>query len=490
MSSPTQNAVQMTMPVASGTYPSAADEPRKWVPSQFNARTTAPDGTLVLWNSYSHAFSGFPPEARPQVEPLLHRRGFTAPPTGLTKYMADRGFIVPRGAREFERFQLRYGQRHYRQDFLDLTLLSSEDCNFRCIYCYETFERGTMEPWVRTALIRMMEQRAPHLRRLTVSYFGGEPLLGFEAIAEVAPAFLKLAGEHGIRFSSGMTTNAYLLTPDTFAKLLQWNIKQFQVTIDGLPEDHDCRRMLKGGGPTFSRILENLKAIQTFPNEFGVMLRVNFDQANARRMREFIALLGCFKEDARFKLFFYPIRQLGGSNDGSLKTCGDMDPQRDVLEVLGREMGMQVHRTVPNSRPFGEPCYANEPQHLTVGANGNLMKCTVMLDSNPRNIVGRLKEDGTMAIDIDRFARWCTPHFRDDSVCRKCFFLPLCGGAVCPVRRVVNNQRCCPPEKLRIGNVLKKMWLMNNERANRYDMQREKLLRYTELSPPGTQAHA
>jgi uncharacterized protein len=85
--------------------------------------------------------------------------------------------------------------------------MASEDCNFRCIYCYEKFERGTMEPWVRRGLIHMLERRAPQLREVQVSYFGGEPLLGIEAISEIAPGILTLTEKNGIKLTSGMTTN-------------------------------------------------------------------------------------------------------------------------------------------------------------------------------------------------------------------------------------------------------------------------------------------
>lgn len=464
-----------------GSQKTAAAELQAWVPSQFNARTTVPDGTLVIWNSYSNAFSGFPPHARSQVEALLRRDGFTAPRTGLTKYMADRGFIVPRGANEYERFRYRYGQRHYRQDRLELTIMASEECNFRCIYCYEKFARGTMEPWVRNAVIRMVEQRAPHLRTFLPGYFGGEPLMGFEAIAELAPAFLRLAEQHHLDFHSGMTTNAYLLTPDIFEKLLEWKVTRYQITLDGLPEDHDNRRVLKGGGPTFTHIFENLKRMQTFKTDFHVLLRVNFDPASAPRMSEFVSMMSVFKEDKRFELFFYPIRQLGGANDANLKVCGEIDPERDILETLGREKGMQVSRTVADSAPFGVPCYANQPYHIIIGVSGSIMKCTVMLDSGKKNIVGRLREDGSLEMDIDRFAAWCAPHFADDPQCRRCFFLPVCAGALCPAKRVVSGKRLCPPDKMRIGGALKKIWVVNHAKANRYDLRSDKLMRFDEL---------
>jgi uncharacterized protein len=475
---PTSNA--KPEPINGAPEPESV-EIQDWLPSQFNARTTAPDGTLVLWNSYSNAFSGFPPQAIAQVEPLLTRKGFRGPKSGLTKYMAERGFIVPKGANEFERFQFRFGKRHYRQDVLELTILASEQCNFRCVYCYEEFVRGTMEPWVRAAVVQMVEKHIAHLKTVILSYFGGEPLMGFEAIEDLGPALLQLAEKHGVNLMSGMTTNGYLLSEDVAAKLLAWKINHFQITLDGAPEDHDSRRMLIGGGPTFHRILDNLKNLQKFKDEFEVVLRVNFDPASAKRMREFMQMISPFKGDSRFHLFFYPIRHLGGPNDRSLKICDETDSQRTELETLGAQTGVQTKRTAPAQRPFGEPCYANRPHHFVVGTDGSLMKCTVMLSSRKRNIVGRLRPDGSMDIDIDRFTAWCKPHYANDPACAKCFFLPICAGGICPVTRVVQNKRHCPPDRLRIGAELRKLWAVNHAGANRYDLRREQLFRAGEV---------
>jgi uncharacterized protein len=173
---------------------------------------------------------------------------------------------------------------------------------------------------------------------------------------------------------------------------------------------------------------------------------------------------------------------LGGPNDANLRVCEELDPLRDMLELQAHEMGMNVDRAYPRPNSFGFPCYAARPYHLIIGANGNLMKCTVVLDRDERNVVGRLDEDGSTVMDIDRLTRWCAPYFSDDPLCRKCFFLPRCAGASCPMRRALNGQRHCAPEKVRIGPVLQKMWTGNRAAANRFDLRREKLIRARDYS--------
>src|SRR5262249_20711994 len=144
----------------------------------------------------------------------------------------------PRGTNELQRVRMLYGNQQYRQDRQELILLASEECNFRCIYCYDTFPRSTMEPWVRSAIAKMVETRAPRLKEMDVSWFGGDPLLGYEAIEELGPQFVDIAEKHGIYYSSRITTNGYLLTPDKFENLLKWNVRHYQITVDGVQEDH------------------------------------------------------------------------------------------------------------------------------------------------------------------------------------------------------------------------------------------------------------
>ncbi|HET9252968.1 MAG TPA: radical SAM protein, partial [Candidatus Eisenbacteria bacterium] len=68
---------------------------------------------------------------------------------------------------------------------LHLILFSTEACNFRCVYCYETFQYKKMEPWVAEGVKRLLERRMPGLDVLELSWFGGEPLLAKDIIEDV-----------------------------------------------------------------------------------------------------------------------------------------------------------------------------------------------------------------------------------------------------------------------------------------------------------------
>src|SRR5436305_15124639 len=108
--------------------------------------------------------------------------------------------MIKAGTDEFRKIQLAFGQQHYRKDVMQLILLASEDCNFRCTYCYEDFARGTMKPAVRAGIKKLVEKRIKTLGQLDINWFGGEPLYGFAAIEDLSPFFIKICEENSVKY--------------------------------------------------------------------------------------------------------------------------------------------------------------------------------------------------------------------------------------------------------------------------------------------------
>ncbi|WP_437621277.1 radical SAM protein [Sorangium sp. So ce1151] len=434
--------------------------PQHWIPSRFNVRATDEDGRLILWNTLSQAISVFRSDQVAYVLPLLESAGFESPREGLAGYLIERGFLVQRGTDEYRKFLFAFGQQHYRTDKLELFVLSSEDCNFRCTYCYEDFARGTMRPEVRRGIKRLVEQRIRHLRALDVRWFGGEPLYGWAAVEELAPFFSDIAREHEIPYLNHMTTNGYLLTTDVVDRLFAWRINNFQITLDGVHEDHDCSRPTRDGQGSFSTIFHNLTAMARRSDDFSVGLRVNFDRRNHPRIEQFLDLLEKeFRGDARFRLGFNAVGRWGGPNDAQLDVCGEDEGRRVTAELkaLARQRGLDVSTLRDVNYLGGQVCYAARPFNLIIGASGKVMKCTVVLDKDENNVVGHLEEDGRLVLDDDRMAQWTEPSFARDEQCQRCFVLPSCQGISCPLPRISQGERPCVPTRTHAKDELREL---------------------------------
>lgn len=440
------------LPVRNST-PGLSSPPERthWVPSRYNIRASTDDGRMVLWNTFRRSMSVFKPEQVPLVRNLLRQRGVTADKEehGTVGYLVDRGFLIPADSNEYRQVQVAIHQQQYRTDRLELILMSSEDCNFRCKYCYEDFARGTMQPQVREGIKNLVKSRLPQLNYLQVSWFGGEPLYGFPAIEDLGPFFTEIAEENSLGLHCHMTTNGYLLTPDVADKLMEWEIRHFQITIDGLPEHHDQSRPGRDGSPTFDTIYSNLQALSQRDDSFAVTLRVNFDRTNGPHLKRFVEMLESdFQDDSRFILNFYPVGRWGGAEDEKLDVCGTNESAqiRQELRMEARKRGLKLGNIKGVNHLGSEVCYAARPYNYLIGAHGQVMKCTIVLDKEDYNVVGQVHPDGTLELNRDKMALWTEPAFENDTKCQKCVVLPLCQGTHCPLVRIEDDKSpCCGP---------------------------------------------
>src|SRR5215211_2329775 len=74
----------------------------------------------------------------------------------------------------------------FLNESLHLIVLPTEQCNFRCTYCYEDFSIGRMSSEVIQGVKRLIDRRLPSLKSLSVSWFGGEPLLGRAIVEDIS----------------------------------------------------------------------------------------------------------------------------------------------------------------------------------------------------------------------------------------------------------------------------------------------------------------
>jgi uncharacterized protein len=292
-----------------------------------------------------------------------------------------------------------------RNDALHLILLPTEQCNFRCTYCYEDFVVGRMEPSTVSSIKRLIERRIDGLETLTISWFGGEPLLALPVVEDISQHIVALAAARpGVQYGADMTTNGYFLDAARAHHLAALGIRFFQVSLDGPERLHDRTRIRADGRGSFDRIWKNLIAIRDSAAPVSVLLRVHLTPENLPTMPDFLAdVRDTFLSDGRFRVLLKPIERLGGPNDDTMAVIPSQDRGTTLsgLETI-------VLRGATDSRPlYPAPhvCYASRPNSFVIRANGIIGKCTVGL-TDPSNIIGRLAADGLLEIDNARLRPW------------------------------------------------------------------------------------
>jgi uncharacterized protein len=298
-------------------------------------------------------------------------------------------------------------------EVLHLILMPTEACNFRCTYCYEDFRLGRMQPRIVRGVKNLLSLRAPSLRLLNLTWFGGEPLLALDVLKDILLHARTLVGQYPeIQFASDITTNAYALSRSVFERLLDLGVTQFQIALDGPREWHDRKRVLAGGRGTFDRIWANLLATRSVPREFRIVVRLHVDRENHAALPPFIAEYGeHFGRDERFRLFLRKLSRFGGPNDQDLPVLAHAEAS-DILAGLSH--CVVGNRTAALEQPQSPVCYAAKANSFLVRADGRLNKCTISLE-HPSNQVGRLLEDGHVDLSPAMMQDWMRGLWSGDS---------------------------------------------------------------------------
>jgi uncharacterized protein len=313
-----------------------------------------------------------------------------------------------------------------------LIILPTEQCNFRCSYCYEKFRLRTMSRDTITALKRLVQRRFDEgIGGIRIQWFGGEPLLARSIIRDFTIWLLSVK-PRSVNYSASITTNAYLLDLNCLKELCTLGISAYQISLDGWADEHDKTRVRRDGKGTFLRIWGNLLSAHESDLDFKITLRLHFSAVNLQSVKQLISRINqSFGDDPRFRVFLKPISRLGSKNDAELPVLYS-DRERQIHKQLEAMLQMtSSHLTLDMNSPY--MCYASMPNSLMIRSDGQIGKCTVALD-DPVNNVGHLNSDGTLAFVQERLAPWFSGLYTIDT-----------RTLSCPLSQLKNSER--PPAR-------------------------------------------
>lgn len=292
--------------------------------------------------------------------------------------------------------------------FLRLTLLPTEQCNFRCTYCYEDYFERQMKPEIVTGIKLLIERRLAKLETLVISWFGGEPLIAKNIMLDISRYAKSLIdkGNRKINFISGATTNGYFLDLKTASELAEVGICDYQISLDGPKDLHNQTRLRGDGTGTFDRIWSNLIAIRDSSLPISINLRIHFTSDTYNQLNPLLNdLRREFLPDPRFSFYFEGIHKLGGENDSNLKIFTSVKEERQIAESLKAKLYQSQSYPKRSSELGSYICYAAKGNAFIVRSNGDICKCTVAL-YDERNKIATLQPDGTLDIIPGRITPW------------------------------------------------------------------------------------
>ena len=409
-----------------------------WHVSRYNLFAKDPDtGRAVVYNTRTRACI----ECTPFDLFIMDALAETPEDNALVARLARLGLVANFDEREAVEAGSRLACATAPGGCVSITICPTMACNFECPYCFSNLGRGKMAGEVQDDVValagRMID--AARARKLSVTWFGGEPLLACDVIESLSGRLIELAEGRGCAYESWVFTNGYLLTPGVVEMLGRCRITNVHIPFDGTGETHDATRRLVGGGPTFDRLMENLALLKP---PIHVLVRANTHAGNVSQLDELKRQVLDQAEKNGVDASFYAASIIDVSSPD------DPNEQMAAYAYDGMEVAVRPEaRHVPVGRDH--TCVAQNLWMVAIDDAGYLYKCGGKLCGQPQFAYGRAHEwdpanpFGTADNPdmLSRFLNTCVPDSGD--ACHECVWLPLCGGG-CPQMRLI-GKRACPP---------------------------------------------
>src|SRR5258706_6861199 len=243
-------------------------------PSMFNLRVPLPSQDEVfLMNTLTDAQL----VVSRDVAEMLDRCAASGNPVGgfrsdeweAIKVLTDNGSLV--ASREDDRRNLDTYLNEVKGDTseLNVTLLTTLQCNFACDYCFQGdhgdynkhADRMSLETALRVGdwIERELDRVRPE--KLVLTFFGGEPLLNLPVMYELADRMWHATQARDIPIFVNIITNGLLLTPEVVDRMLPYGLNGIKITLDGDKDTHNRMRPLRAGQATFDRTVDNTRKI-------------------------------------------------------------------------------------------------------------------------------------------------------------------------------------------------------------------------------------
>jgi uncharacterized protein len=257
--------------------------------SRFATNIKIDEDDYMLYSLKTRQYYPYKKEAQEQLEKLLdelNKGEYTLEEIQCIEKLMKKGILISDNQDELAELEFLENKTKYQTDQLNMMVVVTNACNFRCEYCVQEHEIKNLSSNAEHNILEFIKNNAKIKRNITISWFGGEPLLKFADIKRMLHKACQYGDEYGCKITSDITTNGYLLNEQNIREMKQLNVKSIQITIDGDRESHNKRRYLAGAGETYDKIKENL--IKVSEQNIFVILRINIDEKKCRHRNKYI----------------------------------------------------------------------------------------------------------------------------------------------------------------------------------------------------------
>ncbi len=384
---------------------------------------------------------------------LLETENFNQLPQDILSDLVDIELIVPFDENELKTILALNDAAAIDDSDLYLVVQPTASCQLGCHYCGQQHTNKLMSEEDQQRFIERTRSQleTKKFNSLSISWFGAEPLVGLSVMRTLTPQLKSLAENFGCSYNAKIVTNGLALTEKIATEIInELGVNTIEITLDGVAEFHDVRRMQKNGSPTFDKIFTNVTALVHRQDlDAQLTIRCNVDYQNYDSVSLLLQQLATAGIQDKISFYVAPIHSWG--NDAHTRSLSKEEFAAWEIAWFGEmvELGFNV-ALIPERTPL--VCMAIMPNAELVDAYGNIFNCTEV------SYVPTYGKDNEYAIDHlsgkqmpgsrKRLGNFNERVRQGEYPCSTCPMLPVCGGG-CP-KIWLEGLEPCPSTKYNI----------------------------------------
>lgn len=314
-------------------------------------------------------------------------------------------------------------------------LITSDNCNLRCIYCYgSSGDSGSLMSYeIAKTAVDLLIENAGKLKTGFIDlgfHGGGEPTLNWSVLKEVVEYAESRCKHEELNLRSAICTNGMLATEENVQWLAE-HIKSITVSIDGPPEFQNLQRPRADGGPSFDHVANTIDIFRSLGKSF--VFRSTATAYTSGKMPEIYTYLV-----DRFHPAIICIEPLFMCGRCETTQCKPPEAQSFINDII-QTMNLTKKKKVPLQYSGGRLFYIDNifcgasGKNFFVTPSGDVTSCVEVTNrADPRAdlfMYGEYDHDaGVFRFDVERYRKLCTLQVQKFESCKDCYARWHCSG--------------------------------------------------------------
>lgn len=350
------------------------------------------------------------------------------------------GFVIDDNRNELQELEYMFKKTYFDNNFLNIVLVPSLSCNFKCPYCFEKGHDCSKENVKKyfEILKKYGKKHFKDFKAIQFSLFGGEPLLFYKEIKKFLDWVEKDSIKNNYKYITSIVTNGSLLTENVVNELLEHNLFSLQITLDSDKNTHDSLRIYKNGNPTFDLLISKIKMLIDITGrrkDFTFNLRINLSNCDLLKFKE--TLLRFEKKYRKhINLLIRAVYKTSEYKENNINNVSELKQFYDIAIELG-------YKIVTNTYHYQSCEGCADTKFFYLMPDMSMWKCINDL-SYKKACFGYITADGEPLLDTNNTTNWyenASNCFKNEK-CKECKLLPDCLGG-CILHSCKNCKKSC-----------------------------------------------